>query len=799
MKKIWLLLVLLCAVFASNAQNNTTQMYWVQNTIQSNNGIYGNVSQGYDREWSEDPNTHQPAARICVLLENFSKEDAFKLDFQVVSGNVQLLHKGTHFLEKSGELALYFTTGRAFQFRVSHPKYGMSSVFDVPALESKGDYSITLRNNKTFNITIETKPKGAAVFLDGDRKTESTPATLSGVTFGKHLLTVAYNGLRRTDTIDVKEGRVMFGPYDLQTIHNITIKCDQNNAAIYVDDAQISSRTSKASPPVLHLTEGQHFIRIIGENNLKSERTITVNKSTEEVFNLVATKTIEIIPVYGTEHVSADLSIDGKHVELSKNNAYALELNKKHTISASYGGNRKTKSFMLRKNSSSQYTIKIPASNTASWKNQKRYNENPFGFDIKYVTKQWVMRGGGFKTRENAPWHREDARLHGVSLGVHYNPTFTWGGGLYTGLYWEYYYSKRKDSDQWYGDDWGMQDRFNEHVIHVPLHASFRLPFSRSSALLFHGGLGFDMGIAGSYFSKHVGNFYETNTYYGHENLMPGRFNVAAEIGARFRKDNWIIGAEYSKGITEHDYSRVLGDVVARQNKMSASIGFVGDVFEDILDFYDDCEYLDDHSSIEVNYVSKQWATPSAYKPIRNNVYEFIGEKSNTKRLHGLSIGYNYHPCSPIGLGLWTGAYWEFYIASSKDDDFAYNSYMETGIYCPLHLLYRIPFSEYASVSIHGGLGFDWTWVGEYEASNSGEDALHFYGEDYGPKFVNFSGEIGASIRIGYLTLGAQYSRGITKHDMGYFYTDNEGIEHTVKTVQNKLTFSIGYTLNLDL
>ena len=55
MKKIWLLLVLLCAVFASNAQNNTTQMYWVQNTLQSNNGIYGNVSQGYDREWSEDP------------------------------------------------------------------------------------------------------------------------------------------------------------------------------------------------------------------------------------------------------------------------------------------------------------------------------------------------------------------------------------------------------------------------------------------------------------------------------------------------------------------------------------------------------------------------------------------------------------------------------------------------------------------------------------------------------------------------------------------------------------------------
>ena len=781
----------------------TAQMEWVEGSWSQEGGVHGDVGRSFDRNRPNDPSVpggQAKAALIRVKVENVSRSEAERLQFQVVGGNAQRILQTSDQWDRFNELSLYVSTGKAFDLRASHPTYGITTALRVPALEADGTYNVTLRNNRTFAIRIESKPEGALLTFDGQRQTQPTPATLEGITPGSHTVILRYGDQELTDNIEVREEKTVF-TYDVQTRRTIRLTCDQEGADIYVDNRLISLKTSKdpALAPELKLTDGMHYIKVVGSGGLQKERTLIVADTTRitQYFPLVAVKSVEVMPVYGNQHVAADVWVDGQKLPKNDDNAYAVDLaiGRPHTLRASYAGGSKTKTIVMRRNSPSSYTLKIPASNAASWRNQNNYREPLGGIDFKYVTKQWVMKGGGYRMHENAPWHRDDSRLHGVSIGGHYSPTFKWGGGLYTGLFWEYYFSKRKDSDEWYADEWGCLDKFNEHVLHAPVHLLFRMPFASDKAFSIHGGLGLDFGIAGSYYSRDFSNFYTTGEYYGHENLMPSRFNLSAEIAASYRWSDFVLSAEYSKGITKHDYSRVLGDVTAHQNKLSVGFGILGDISGALSERFNDCDDEEDNSSVEFCYVSKQWATPNYPSPNRDNVYEFIGESSNTKRLHGFSVGYNLHPCSEVGLGLWTGLYWELYFATADDDSFSYPDYIETGIYMPLHLLYRFPVSENFSLSVHGGLGFDWMFFGEfYDSSSDGSDSDYFYGEDWGPKHCNFSGEIGGSIRIGKLTLGVQYSRGFTKHDMGY--RDNETGE-VVKTVQNKLSFSAGYSFNI--
>ncbi len=796
MKKYIYLILFLGLIIYNNTfaqDNQTRQMTWITESWKLEKGEFGTLIGNFIKDWPLDQDAQQRAAMVRVKLENLTLEEAKQLEFVIIGNSHKVLKTLFDQWEAYHEMTIFLPINIEFDIKAVHPKYGETKPFKMNRLESEGTYSLTLKNNKTYTIVISSLPKGAKVYLDDSTSPSITPATIESVVPGEHRIRIKHEGLDNTYHIDVKEGVTNFGPYDLQKYKEIEILCDQSNAVIYIDQNKISQKTSTENPPKVKLTYGKHDIKIeIANENKSTERPIIIADSTntKQTFKLVATKSIQVVPLYNGAPVAAELFVNQNKQTMTQNNSYNLNLkyNQTYRLKATYNNSSKEKTIKVRKSSPANIEIKIPSSNYASWNNQRNYHEESYGWSLNYVTKQWVMKGGGLKDKESAPWHKEDGRLHGVSLGWHYNPTFEWGGGLYTGIFWEYYFAKKRDSEfEVYNFD-----KFMEHVLHVPLHLSFRIPFSTDKAFSIHGGLGFDMGIAGSYYSRDFGIYYKGGEYYGKDNLMPERFNLSAEIGVRYRWDDFFINAEYSKGLTEHDYSKVLGEIVATQNKLSLGFGFVGDIFEGIADYYEDTDDPEDHSSIDFAWVSKQWATPNYPKPQRDNVYTFIGEESSTKRLHGFQIGYNYHPCSPIGVGLWTGLYWEMYFANCDNSSFEYPKYMESGIYIPLHLLYRIPFGT-SSVSVHGGLGFDWTFYSEfyYENEYSSEHAqsLNFYGEDWGPSPCNLSGEIGASLRFGRLTLGAQYSRGFTKHSMGYEYSDGTEVE----TVQNKLTFTIGY------
>lgn len=212
--------------------------------------------------------------------------------------------------------------------------------------------------------------------------------------------------------------------------------------------------------------------------------------------------------------------------------------------------------------------FKISARNSFVWPWQREYDACPLGFSMGYVTKQWVSKGEGERFKENV-WGDENKKLHGLQAGLHFQPCFSWGLGLYTGLFYEYYVSW---SDEMKEN--GYMDKFQEHCAYMPIHAYYRIPFAKKVALSVHGGIGMDCGIHASFSSTEYENSEPVTDYYGEEGF-PKRFNLSAEIGVGIRVGPVQVKGQYSKGLTDHKFYSDLGDYKTIQNKLSLSVSWV--------------------------------------------------------------------------------------------------------------------------------------------------------------------------------------------------------------------------------
>lgn len=83
-----------------------------------------------------------------------------------------------------------------------------------------------------------------------------------------------------------------------------------------------------------------------------------------------------------------------------------------------------------------------------------------------------------------------------MQFGLHLQPCFSFGLGMYTGIFYELYLSS--NDNEYYTS-------YQEHDIYVPVHALFRLPFSEKVSLWIHGGLGFNYGVYAKYSSDDEG------------------------------------------------------------------------------------------------------------------------------------------------------------------------------------------------------------------------------------------------------------------------------------------------------
>jgi len=209
------------------------------------------------------------------------------------------------------------------------------------------------------------------------------------------------------------------------------------------------------------------------------------------------------------------------------------------------------------------------------------YEKSQFEFQMGYVNKSWRCTYATAGTLREDFWGFPNSYLHGIQVGGLYTPSFDWGLGLRTGLYFEFYNSVSP-----YVRDYC--NNFSEIDLYIPVHASFRIPITNDVSFNVFGGVGFQLAMDGKYF-KYTGRtwwtfrrlyreYYTQRQVYGVDG-WPHKVNWQGEVGASLRIKIVTLNFTYSWGLNEHGIMNTFDDgltyetaLKSRQDKMEASI-----------------------------------------------------------------------------------------------------------------------------------------------------------------------------------------------------------------------------------
>jgi len=204
---------------------------------------------------------------------------------------------------------------------------------------------------------------------------------------------------------------------------------------------------------------------------------------------------------------------------------------------------------------------------------------------VGYVNKSWICSYDSGTQREDFFGDPDDKFLHGFQMGALYTPSFEWGLGLRTGLVFEIYQSRSR----WITP---FCNRFTEADMYIPLHASFRIPFTETMALNLFAGAGFQWAMRGQY-ENQVGVIWVPWRYWRRPTALvevakqeygygwPQKVNWQAECGFNFRFSFFALSFTYSFGLVDHGIENSFDDGAtyvtanrSRQDKMQASLIF---------------------------------------------------------------------------------------------------------------------------------------------------------------------------------------------------------------------------------
>lgn len=209
---------------------------------------------------------------------------------------------------------------------------------------------------------------------------------------------------------------------------------------------------------------------------------------------------------------------------------------------------------------------------------QPSYNNfaNDISFSIGYINKDWVTDTDRGQYHENI-WGEEGKRLHGLQVGLAYEPLMkvapVFGFGFRAGLYYELCYSV---SD--YVKKLGFDD-FTESSLYIPLHAKLRFNITPDLAIEGYAGIGMNWAFSGSfndryeYYDRYDGWRTDSESMYvryGRGDL-PHRLNFQYEFGGGIVFKNFHARFTMSKGMTDH---RLYQGVKTVQNKIGITVGW---------------------------------------------------------------------------------------------------------------------------------------------------------------------------------------------------------------------------------
>lgn len=526
----------------------------------------------YAQEWPWDVNGIDFTALLRIKLRNFSTEEARALSFRYPSHcNASKIDLSK--IDALSEIWIFLNSVENSYIEALLDSYGVSNRFPISQrLEPEAVYEITLENQKTVTISIASNPSDAVVVIDDVPTFKTTPLQIENVGMGKHTVKLSIDGkLLSTETIEVSENNIHFD-FDIRARKDVSFMSDPSGALIYLND---NESPSGKTPCTLSLPYDTYRVVALTSDLKNDTITMAVSDLSSSFVSLIPSskKPVTLYAEYRGKRVPADLDVDNRYYGDSKM-SYTLYLPYgSYDMRMTYDGRYKNKTVTVGANSATSQTISIPKKSTVTMPWERQYDVDPMGFSAGYVQKTFRVKDENGDSQSQDIWGQQGEWLRGFQAGVYFQPAFSFGLGLYTGLFYELYFSETSMYDA--SENF---DRFMEHSLYMPVHLFFRLPFANKVSLSFHGGLGLNCGLQAKYYSSDDYNFTMPLTdVYGKELdglVVPvQRFNLAGEGAIALRISSVQIYAQYSAGITNNAAEGQ--NIKVYQNKISCGISWV--------------------------------------------------------------------------------------------------------------------------------------------------------------------------------------------------------------------------------
>jgi hypothetical protein len=578
MKKVLFLTILvLFPFFAFGGEDENVLKLENFQDIKSEGGIE-NLYSRFMSNWPTDANG-KSCAVIRVKFENLTEDEINALNYNFPSS--MSIGRKVNYSKETGFVSLFVSPSNNGSMYIDNTKYKSNRISPLKLL-SRHVYEITLKSSKKVHVSVKTYPEDLTIKLDNNQ-TSTSKDGFSDVSVGPHSISVVNeDGTVMTNDVQVTENDVEF---DLRPKKNVKFTSSPEGAELY-----IGKEDKGKLPLTLSLPYGSYDIQAIKSPTEKDRKSVTIDASTKEV-NLEPVKKhrFEVIGNLNGNPVATDLYINNVVQKPLAQQRHAVELpygtyHFKLAASSADANNCKRTVKVNAKQGDEEF-FKLQPRNSFVWPWQREYDDAVFGMNAGYVQKQFDTHGDGQKFKENGVWtNGADKSLSGFEIGFHAQPCLNFGLGLYTGLACDMYLSTSDNDDSGYNN-------YKEIDLYVPVHALFRVPFSKKCALFVHGGLGFTYAVWGCYSvsGDNSSGTDDLSDFWGKEmwtlsdnegnswsKYAPKRFNIAAELSLGFRLGPVMVGATYSKGLNNHAmYKDVNENLKTIQNKMAFTISYV--------------------------------------------------------------------------------------------------------------------------------------------------------------------------------------------------------------------------------
>lgn len=349
---------------------------------------------------------------------------------------------------------------------------------------------------------------------------------------------------------------------------HITSEPSDAHIYIFVDN---DKKYFGTTPLSVELPEGTYTIIASKGPSLTDTTTLEVSDYNRAMnIRLVRKKRVDFYATYQGRRTTATLSIqrddggpftpnlseiEGKRQSFSLSLPYGV-----YSVRMSDEHNEAFKVIKVNEKSASYYELNIkPPKKKFVWPWQRDFDHKAVGLYIGYVqrTLQVDYAADGVLESVDPAWREVNRVTRGIRVGPHFQPCLSWGLGLYTGAFFEYYYSKTPESDKDESGQGSMAQTFtsfSEMAVSVPLHLYFRIPFNESFAISLHGGLDAEYYFNALY-KDSDGKFSSLTPKYGvsdDDDFMYNHLNLGLGFGAGIQWGSVMLEATWHSGLTDH-------------------------------------------------------------------------------------------------------------------------------------------------------------------------------------------------------------------------------------------------------